>query len=77
MAHYTRVLPLLIWLLAIGGGNAAKSTVWQDSQEDEECPRCDMIFSMIETTSRGERLQNVETQERGDIICVWFHKGRV
>ena len=36
----------------------------------------DMIFSMIQTTSTGERLQNVEMQE-GDIICILFHKRRV
>ena len=31
----------------------------------EDCPHCDMMFSMLETNEAGERVQKVEMQERG------------
>ena len=41
----------------------------QVSETAEACPRCDMIFTMLETNSAGERVQHIEMMERGEGIC--------
>ena len=32
---------------------------------DDGCPRCDMIFTMLKLAPSGERVQDIEMQERG------------
>ena len=32
---------------------------------NDGCPRCDMIFTMLETTPTGEHVQHIEMVERG------------
>ena len=57
----------MVCAYATGMGIAAPSPAFQLAARGESCPRCDMLFSMIETTASGELVQDVETQERGDM----------
>ena len=41
----------------------------QVTETNEVCPRCDMIFSMLETDPSGERVQHIEMVERGEGFC--------
>ena len=65
------VVPMFAWLLlAVGDcGGAAKSFFCEafDLQVAEDCPRCDDIFSMLETTPSGERVQTIRMEERGNV----------
>lgn len=68
------VLWMFAWLLLAirGGGGTARSGLCEAIELEvlEDCPRCDTIFSMIETTPLGERVQNIKMQERGNVrIC--------
>lgn len=40
------------------------------SEMGNACPRCDMIFTMLETVSSGERVQDINMQERGQNACL-------
>lgn len=64
-------MPMFTWLLlAIGsGGGTAKSGFYEavEVEATEDCPRCDVLFSMLETTSSGKRVQNIKMQERGNV----------
>lgn len=60
----------LICLLAVDGGVMADPNLRQMSEKTEVCPRCDMIFSMLETTSSGERVQHIDMVERGEGFCL-------
>lgn len=76
---YTRALvcgitvgALVSWLaMAVGtrGGVMADPNLRQVSETTEGCPRCDMIFTLLETVPSGERMQHVEMVERGEGVC--------
>lgn len=68
---------LVYWLATAGGawtGVKADPHLRQVSQKAEGCPRCDMVFSMLDTVSSGERVQHIEMVERGQSACrvVWI-----
>ena len=69
MAPPLLVRALACWL-AMGGGTRrrvmADPNFRQASKTTEACPRCDMIFSMLETGPSGERVQHIEMVERGE-----------
>ena len=67
----SRVVSMLTWLLLaiVGGGGTEKSGLCEATgiQVAEDCPRCDAIFSMVETTPKGQRVQNIKMRERGNV----------
>ena len=72
MAPLLLVRALVFWV-AVGGGTRrgvmSDPNLRQVSETAEACPRCDMIFTMLETNSAGERVQHIEMMERGEGIC--------
>lgn len=62
------VTALVCWL-AVGGrtsvGVMADPNLRQVLETAEACPRCDMIFTMLETDSSGRRVQQIDVVERG------------
>ena len=64
----------LVGWLAVGGGArggvTADPNLPQGSETTEACPRCDMIFTMLETDPFGKRVQHIEMVERGEGVCV-------
>ena len=72
MARLLLVSRLICWL-AVGRGVMADLNPRQASETTEACPRCDMIFTMLETDSSGERVQHIEMVERGEDV---FYGGR-
>ena len=68
MAPLQLVRVLVCWL-TVGGGVMADPNLRQASETTEYCPRCDMIFSMLETDPSGERVQHIEMVERGESVC--------
>ena len=47
----------------------------QASETTEACPRCDMIFTLLETAESGERVQHVEMVERGQRRLLFCGQG--
>lgn len=78
MLHSLSRVPLLVLLLFIAVqligvvsrvNDTANARLLADVSlaiEADGCPRCDMMFSKLETTADGKRVQNVSIQERGE-----------
>ena len=65
-------MSMVHWIVAVGSTTLTVHSSLRGLAEEMEigsCPRCDMIFSMVETTPSGERVQHVEMQERGKALC--------
>lgn len=46
----------------------------QVSETTDACPRCDMIFTMLEASESGERVQHIEMVERGKGQWFLWHR---
>lgn len=59
--------PLLLgWLITALARLFTCSAVSVEVDVQEECPPCELLFSKLETTAEGARVQHVEVQERGE-----------
>lgn len=69
MGNRLLVMPILCLIAVTGGATVTARSSLRGLAEDveiESCPRCDMMFSMVQTTPFGERVQHVDMQERGN-----------
>ena len=67
---------ILSWMAVTeGASEAAHSNLRRNTSKEERegCPRCDEIFSMVETTSSGELVQQIDMQERGKAAPLQRH----
>ena len=68
MGYRLLVSQVLCWMaVAQDASVVVHSSLRGSSEEKESCPRCDVIFSKVETTPSGERVQQIDMQERGKV----------
>lgn len=87
MIYRLLAMPIFCWMVVTGGISETAPSSLRGLTDDVEigsCPRCDMIFSMVQTTPSGERVQHVDMQERGVVFRVdavfknvFDHRGKI